>query len=494
MALLDPERRCIVLRAIYDGPAFAGKTTSLRALAQSLGSKICTGEEAGGRTLYFDWVDYVGGMFEGMPIRCQIVGVPGQRILEGRRRLLLETADVVVFVADSTPQQRVENVHSFDVLRRVIAPMTPPVGIVVQANKRDVENATTLDALREALGGDTSLAMTESVAERGDGVRETFVLAVRLALDRVRELSRRNALPRLRPGIDDADQLFSAVKAAEKGNRASLSPLGLGGTDRRSPIDIAAPPPKTAPSSRAAGPPLPEASIPPGLVWPPVEGRIVVHEAARTATRLERHSSGDWISFSRDWKLRSPLEGLFFDLEEARAALLAWARWHAAVESRLSTPRCLVLVPEGGDVWRLWQIVRRVRTLRDSGRALFAQSDNALFGEGLFQIIDLRLQAEKAFVASGWLGRLELESVAASDDGEVRFAGFCPYPGSSSRLAPKELGEDRLIREELGPLVRRELRLAPRRIPAVLASLQRAAAASNRRNVAESIQQILMGS
>ena len=78
MALLDPQRQCIVLRAIYDGPAFAGKTTNLRALAESLGSKIYSGEEADGRTLYFDWVDYVGGLFEGLPIRCQIVGVPGQ--------------------------------------------------------------------------------------------------------------------------------------------------------------------------------------------------------------------------------------------------------------------------------------------------------------------------------------------------------------------------------------------------------------------------------
>ena len=401
----------------------------------------------------------------------------------------------MVFVADSRPQQLAENVRSFDVLRQVMAPVTPPVGIVVQANKRDTPEVISLEALRDALGGETSLAMTEAVAERGDGVRETFVLAVRLALDRVRELWDRNALPKLSPGIDNGDQLFSAVQAAEKSEVAGVTSIGFGSQDRRSPLDAAAAKPQTSAPPRAAGPPLPEASVPPGLVWPPVDGRVVVHESARAATRLERSRNGDWIGSSRQWKLRSPVEGLFFDLEEARAALVDWARWHAAAGARLSGPRSIVVVPEPNDAWRLWQIVRRIPSLRDMARKLFTQDDDVALGEGLFRVFDLRPRAEKELVVSGWLGRLDLASVGESDEGEPLFTGFSAYPGdSSSTVAVREIDETRLFRKELGPFLRGELGLVPSRIPAVLASLQHTAVANHRHRVAESIQQVILGS
>lgn len=502
MALLDPKQQCIVLRTIYDGPAYAGKTTNLQVLAQRLGTKIYSGEEADGRTLYFDWVDYVGGLFEGMPIRCQIVSVPGQQVLDGRRRLLLETADVVVFVADSRPEQMEENIRSFAGLRQAMEGTEPPVGIVVQANKRDIEDAVSLDTLRDTLGGESSLAMTEAVASSGDGVRETFVLSVRLALDRVRALWDRNALPKLTPDIDNGPQLLSALQEAEQGEIAGLVSLGQGEPDRRSSSHpIITPQPQTLSSQEASsspstkGPPFPDASVPPGLVWPPVEGRVVVHEASRVTKHLERTQGGDWVGLSNEWSLRAPLEGLFFDLIAARAALVDWARWHVTAGARLSSPRSIVLVPETNEVWRLWQIVGRVPTLQDELRELFKQPDDSLLGEGLYRIIDLRLRAETEFVAGGWLGRLSLDSVGSSDMDQLFFTGFSPYPsGASSHPADTEFDQERLFRNELAPVVRRELGQTPRRLPAVLERLQQTAAAHRRGDIAESIQHILLGS
>src|SRR3954470_24230341 len=98
MALIDNDAGEIVIRLVYDGPPEAGKTTSLRALAGSLAQPAYTpAEDADGRTLWFDWMEYVGGRFEGCQIRCQIVSVPGQRTLSSRRRRIIESADVVVF-------------------------------------------------------------------------------------------------------------------------------------------------------------------------------------------------------------------------------------------------------------------------------------------------------------------------------------------------------------------------------------------------------------
>ena len=92
MPIIDDERGVLVLRLVYDGPPFSGKTTTLRTLARGLGVDVVTPEEREGRTVFFDWVDYVGGLFDGRRIRCQIVSVPGQRELASRREHLLETA------------------------------------------------------------------------------------------------------------------------------------------------------------------------------------------------------------------------------------------------------------------------------------------------------------------------------------------------------------------------------------------------------------------
>src|SRR5262245_19461841 len=104
MAVLSLSKDALVIRVVYDGPPMAGKTTSVRSLAGKLGSDVKAPEEVECRTLYFDWLDYTGGLFEGRRIRCQIVSAPGQATLASRRRRLLETADVVVFVSDSTSE------------------------------------------------------------------------------------------------------------------------------------------------------------------------------------------------------------------------------------------------------------------------------------------------------------------------------------------------------------------------------------------------------
>src|SRR5690349_7289826 len=103
MAVLDPRNDTIVIRVVYDGAPMAGKSTSVGALGRGLGSRVFSPSTVRGRTLYFDWLDYTGGQFEGHRIRCQIISVPGQTMLARRRHRLLQSADTIVFVGDSSP-------------------------------------------------------------------------------------------------------------------------------------------------------------------------------------------------------------------------------------------------------------------------------------------------------------------------------------------------------------------------------------------------------
>jgi signal recognition particle receptor subunit beta len=219
LAVLDSQNNAVVIRVVYDGAPMAGKTTSVCALGKGLGAGVYSPAELNGRTLYFDWLDYTGGLFEGHRIRCQIVSAPGQTSLAVRRRQLLESADVVVFVGDSTPMgfeaDRAYLGSLCSVLRQLDG---PPIGIVLQANKRDLPDAVPVKQMRSMLDGmDMKVGVVESVATEGSGIREAFVFAVRLALDRVRELMRTGELKTGKPAVDSAQDLLEEMKRREDG-------------------------------------------------------------------------------------------------------------------------------------------------------------------------------------------------------------------------------------------------------------------------------------
>ena len=65
MAIVDSRSDSVVIRVVYDGAPMAGKSTSVRALGRGLGGEVSSPAEVSGRTLYFDWLDYTGGLFEG---------------------------------------------------------------------------------------------------------------------------------------------------------------------------------------------------------------------------------------------------------------------------------------------------------------------------------------------------------------------------------------------------------------------------------------------
>src|SRR6185369_12429792 len=212
MAIIDDARGVLVVRIVYDGPALSGKTTSLRALAKGVSSKVECPAELSGRTLFFDWVDYVGGLFDGRQIRCQIVSVPGQLELAKRRELLLATADVVVLVLDT---RQGEWQFSLDWVKRTVPACRgkdPPVGLILQANKRDAADAVPTEVMREALARIAPVALVPSTATTGEGIREAFVLAVRLALDRVRSLASSGRLLSGKPDEDSPEQLLEKLR------------------------------------------------------------------------------------------------------------------------------------------------------------------------------------------------------------------------------------------------------------------------------------------
>jgi signal recognition particle receptor subunit beta len=462
LAVLDVENNAVVIRIVYDGPPEAGKTTSLRALSASLARPMSTPAEAGDRTLFFDWLEYTGGLFEGHQIRCQVVTVPGQTVLAHRRQALLEAADVVVFVSDSTPAA-VETTRTYMTeMRGVLDALPGPrVGVLVQANKRDRPGAVELPILRAALP-ESGVAVLESVATEGRGVREAFVFAVRLALDRVRELLRHRALGLGVPEVQNSDELLQALQRRES-ERTLLASQPAGepaaawsALQEAVEAELAPAPPRATEVNRSAIPGTPDHRVPAGMIWPPVEGRLLLLEASAGTFVPRQTAAGDWIGETSGWRFHSPLRASYTDSELGRRALIDWARMHASGQRWFSSPRAVVLAGRDGE-WRLWQIVRVERSLRDAlVRGLDDSSPHAL----LRRLLDagrVLLAAADALAMAPCRLSLTVDTVGGSADAP-RYVGFLPDPFFARASRPIS-ADDRLtlLRRELGALASSEL-------------------------------------
>lgn len=181
MPHLDLENRQFIFKIVYFGPGMSGKTTNLLHIHRTLTEKyrgdmlvLDTEEE---RTLFFDFFPVSLGTVQGFSLKFHLYTIPGQVFYEASRRIILEGADGVVFVADSAAQRLEENIDMYrrmlDNLRSYyIEPEDYP--IVLQYNKRDYEDLLPLGSIEAALGLPGTIPVTESIAVRGKGVMNTL--------------------------------------------------------------------------------------------------------------------------------------------------------------------------------------------------------------------------------------------------------------------------------------------------------------------------------
>ena len=117
--------REVTIKLVYYGPALSGKTTNLQGAPRARRSeesrgRLMTLETKDDRTLFFDMLPLVfkaeteGGA---MSLRIKVFTVPGQVVHASTRRLVLQGADGVAFIADSQIAETENNAASFLDLR-----------------------------------------------------------------------------------------------------------------------------------------------------------------------------------------------------------------------------------------------------------------------------------------------------------------------------------------------------------------------------------------
>ncbi|MEZ4371529.1 MAG: ADP-ribosylation factor-like protein [Polyangiaceae bacterium] len=229
MAIFDEQEQKIVVRVVYDGPALAGKTTNLEQLCHFFTplrrSELYSPKALAGRTLFFDWLQLEGGVVAGYGLRCHLVTVPGQAVLSRRRWHLLDIADVVVFVTSSSLSELKEALPMYKLLKQYLERTNRgDIPILIQANKQDLQGAAAPHAVAEALGAPSATAIAANAAS-GGGVRETVVLAIRAAAERVQRQVLDQGLHALSGQVLGGEALMHEMAAREE-------------QDPQSPLDV----------------------------------------------------------------------------------------------------------------------------------------------------------------------------------------------------------------------------------------------------------------
>jgi mutual gliding-motility protein MglA len=178
---LDFAARELTIKLVYYGPALSGKTTNLRALhelaTKESRGRLMTLDTKDDRTLFFDLLPLHLTSSSGLKVRLKLLTVPGQVIHNATRRLVLQGADGVAFIADSRKTETKETAAAFVNLRsnltdNGIKPADFPV--VIQFNKRDLPDIRP-DSELDQLAKQGKEPVFKAVAMRGIGVVETFL-------------------------------------------------------------------------------------------------------------------------------------------------------------------------------------------------------------------------------------------------------------------------------------------------------------------------------
>src|SRR6478672_11379160 len=176
MSTVNVMAKEVAAKVVFYGPGLSGKTTSLKKIYESVrpahrGEMMSLATE-GDRTLFFDFLPVKVEKVGDCTVRLALYTVPGQVFYNATRKLVLQGADGVVFVADSQPAAMENNRESLlnleeNLLEQGIRLEKFP--LVFQWNKRDLANALPAEGLRAALNP-RGFQDFETCATSGKGV------------------------------------------------------------------------------------------------------------------------------------------------------------------------------------------------------------------------------------------------------------------------------------------------------------------------------------
>ncbi len=177
------------LKIVYCGPMQSGKKSNLLYLHNQLKSiekgELIRIEWEGGEVVFFDHHHNCPLKFEGIRTRFNAYTASG--ILEATKTRLKVLRNVygIVFVADSDPDRRQDNMRSMQELIDNLAQydsVLNKIPFVILYNKRDLANAMTVEQMEKDLNT-LGVPSFETVASEGVGVLEAHEAISKMILE-----------------------------------------------------------------------------------------------------------------------------------------------------------------------------------------------------------------------------------------------------------------------------------------------------------------------
>ena len=184
---LNHAQRELTVKIVYYGPGLSGKTTNLQMVHQrtspDVRGRLLTVETHDDRTLFFDLLPVFFSTSSGFKVKVKLFTVPGQVIHNATRRIVLQGADAVAFIADSRRSAGPENnaywKNLYENMRENgLDPAQVP--LVIQFNKRDLPDAKTDEEIEETRRKGKE-PVIGAIAVRGVGVLETLHAVMQVA-------------------------------------------------------------------------------------------------------------------------------------------------------------------------------------------------------------------------------------------------------------------------------------------------------------------------
>jgi signal recognition particle receptor subunit beta len=184
--------REVAAKIVFYGPGLSGKTTTLRKIYETVrpahrGEMMSIATE-GDRTLFFDFLPVKVERVNDCSVRLALYTVPGQVFYNATRKLVLQGADGVVFVADSQPEALDSNRESLQNLEENLLEQGIRLDrfpLVMQWNKRDIDKALPVEQLRATLNS-RGAPEFETSATSGQGVLDALKAITRLVIKDLR--------------------------------------------------------------------------------------------------------------------------------------------------------------------------------------------------------------------------------------------------------------------------------------------------------------------
>jgi mutual gliding-motility protein MglA len=189
----SPATKEITAKIVYYGPGMCGKTTNLQKVHElmkpQMKSELLSVATETDRTIYFDFLPVKLGKIAGFDFVVRSFTVPGQPYYGETRKMVLQGADGVVFVADSQRYMLDQNKDSLIDLKRNLKLNGldyATIPLILQYNKRDLADVLDISDLNQALN-DRGIPYFEASAFKGVGVVETLKAVTLTVFKHVRD-------------------------------------------------------------------------------------------------------------------------------------------------------------------------------------------------------------------------------------------------------------------------------------------------------------------